>query len=189
MSLFDDAVRYWDGVDLMSCTVDLPAFSGYCDRLSRLYANGGASFRTYRLTSRWTQGSEFDELSLITYLIKSRVPTHPRIIQDFGGYRIEESVNLGVAFKEIHPYELPGLLAILLQVGGAYSPRVQDMERFDAALSAAREIASGDLNGVNVWISHQAWSSYFHDVAWDVSLVLFRPIDRLLMVLMATDTD
>ncbi len=187
MSTYDSSVRFWDSVEISPLNYDLPALSLYCRELGEAYSNGTVLLRTYQLGTIPVDSP--DELLAVTCLLKSRLPAHPRIMQDFGSYRLNEGANREREFQEIHPFELPGLLATRLQAGGAYSSIRKDMECFRRSLAAALDFCGGDLNTINVWECRSAWSSFFKDVAWDLTLILLRPSDRLLGVVMATDED
>jgi hypothetical protein len=190
MSLYDDASRRWNALTLAPRALDLPRFQEWCDRLAGEYRNGRVVFKTYD-TGGLGGGERGSALHEFSYLLKSRLPVHPIVARDFAPCVADDRVNREQVFGEMHPYELPGMLAVTLQSGGAYSPDVAQpgMMAFTIAMAAALEIAGGDLNRIRVWSCGLAWSSFFRDVAWDVTLVILRPDDGLLALVMATDED
>jgi uncharacterized protein (TIGR02996 family) len=82
--------------------------------------------------------------------------------------------------------------------GGAYGPGRQGAYgRLDAWASLAG-LVGADTDDVEtvaglasrcLWVSFEAASEWFYDVAWDVGLLVVRPDGRSLAVLAATDTD
>lgn len=100
------------------------------------------------------------------------------------------SFDESIAFDWGSPFTLDGELARALVLGGAY-------KKFDGTARDAKSLGMrvcDSLFGerfldVEVFRCWKAWSPWFHDVAWDSTIVL---IDRRLQevsVLVSTDTD
>lgn len=93
-------------------------------------------------------------------------------------------------FNWISPVELPGSLASILVRGGAYGENIPKARKaMELGYAAAEALLAEDFETPQVFVSNVAWSSFFCDVAWDYSLVVVRPADRHIEVLLATDTD
>lgn len=94
-------------------------------------------------------------------------------------------------FAPTDEFELCAFLASTLQRGGAYTPSDHATLRdaFDHAITAVASLSSSPYKPS--WslalFSESAWSSFFFNIAWDVSVILVeRPFAT---VLLATDTD
>ena len=86
-------------------------------------------------------------------------------------------------FEKAHAPSLSGTLAAILHEGGAYD-RVKD-----AAEPFARHLLGEEHTDTAVYTSHAPWSSFFNDIAWDHTWVIYRPDLRLVHCIAATDTD
>jgi hypothetical protein len=94
-------------------------------------------------------------------------------------------------FSASDEFELCAFLARALQRGGAYTPsdRLHLRAAFEPAIDVMESLSS-DAHKPS-WslalLSESAWSDFFFDVAWDVSVIAVeRPS---ITVLLATDTD
>jgi hypothetical protein len=103
----------------------------------------------------------------------------------------EPVADLESRFVTTDEFELCAFLARILQRGGAYTPRDHATlrEAFDHAIAAVASLSSNPHKPS--WslalLSESAWSSFFFNVAWDVSVILVeRPF---VTVLLATDSD
>ena len=96
----------------------------------------------------------------------------------------------GVAFQSSNPLTLDGELAKSLLWGGAY-------EKFRGTASEAKELGSqfcasvfGDrFLEIEVFACWNAWSEWFHDIAWDCTFLIVDRRNQSVVVLASTDTD
>jgi len=103
----------------------------------------------------------------------------------------EPVVDVESNFAPTDEFGLCAFLARTLQRGGAYTPsdHATLREAFDHAIAAVSSLSSRPHKPS--WslalLAESAWSSFFFDIAWDVSVILVeRPF---VTVLLATDTD
>ena len=188
MSLFDDSSKFWKEIQCQYVGEASGKIADYIRALSQEYSNGGVLFQQFRITSRFHSTENSDE-DLFLSLASIKLFNLPIIREKFGNYQVNADFDFSKGFFEMPGYDLPGHLARILQNGGAYSSPKKDMKSFYLALDAALEMTLGDLNRGRILACESAWSDFFHDVAWDVTLVVYRPEDYYLGILLATDVD
>ena len=94
-------------------------------------------------------------------------------------------------FEFDNPFLFDGQLAARLFTGGAYGAS-QNIEA-----KAAKQLAMGFCDAVfqqrygdvSLFSSYDAWTPWFHGIAWDWTAILFDRRDRRLSILAVTDTD
>jgi hypothetical protein len=59
----------------------------------------------------------------------------------------------------------------------------------ELATAVAEAMLGGDFDNTQVFVAHEAWSSFFYDVAWDYTCLVVHPSRRRIEVILATDTD
>ena len=186
MSLFDDSVEFWSSINLSIRKVPSPFLDRYLALLRERYSNGTVIQNVFSFQF-FKNSEEFVDEKLYSYLVKQKLFQKSEVISAFENYELHSDYYK--SFAELHAYELPGLLAIILQAGGAYSPLKFDMANYELAFNAAVEVANGDLNNAKILYSGSAWSSFFYDVAWDHTIVVYLPAGNTINIIMATDVD
>lgn len=93
-------------------------------------------------------------------------------------------------FTAFTPFHLGAALSEILYWGGAYSDREHyASEARKLGEAAAEELLAGDYEEPEFFISREAWSEFFMNGKWDNTIILIRPHERLIHVLMSTDAD
>ena len=93
-------------------------------------------------------------------------------------------------FFQSSSFHLGGDLASTLHNGGAYeSPKWEGTKSKELGENAAVEMIGNDYDSTAVFVSQGSWCSFFYDVAWDYSWVVYNRKNRNLHILMITDTD
>ncbi len=188
MSIFDESVAFWKTIKIEHIKNESGIVKTYTDLLREKYSNGSVIYNEFKLTPNYVSNN-FDSTNIFRYLFKSELVRKDEIQSHFPAYTINTETNLNNEFHESHPYELPGVLGIILQNGGAYSKILDDMKFYEIGLETAKYLTNNDLNNGYFISSRSAWNSYFYDVAWDYTLIIHRPKDNFLAIMMATDTD
>jgi hypothetical protein len=184
MSLFDQSVKFWESVNISTNSESSKPAGQYIPLLSECYAN--VIYKVFNF--EYTQESlEFSKNQLFSYLVKQKLFEKPELQLAFESYNLY--TDFSKHFQEIHPYELPGALAIILQEGGAYSSRNIDMKNYELGLNFSLEMTNGDLNSAIILSSNSSWSTFFYDVAWDHTIVVYVPSKNFMSIILATDTD
>jgi len=87
-------------------------------------------------------------------------------------------------------YELEGAITHLLLVGGAYRNAGLSEEQARGLSRAFVDALVGNARlQTSVYRISGAWTDWFHDIAWDATFVIYRPVARRWTLFCATDTD
>jgi hypothetical protein len=116
----------------------------------------------------------------------------PPVVAGLPALGIQEPLRAEPDFRFGSAFTLDGELAAILVQGGAY-PKF----RFQGTAREAKEVGArfcdalfGDrFTEVVVYISHTAWSSWFKNVAWDITWLGFDRRESRVWLLCLTDTD
>ena len=93
-------------------------------------------------------------------------------------------------FRIDNAFLFDGQLAARLHSGGAYShPRGDGKAEKQLALDFCDTLFQQRFSEVSLFTSHEAWTPWFHGIAWDWTAVLFDRRRRMLHILAVTDTD
>jgi hypothetical protein len=85
---------------------------------------------------------------------------------------------------------LEGELAGMLSRGGAYVPYAgTDAEAKQLAAAAARDLLQDRYEDFRVFFSDVPWTSWFFDIAWDVTWLLVDDANHEVTIIVSTDTD
>lgn len=190
LPMFDIAMKMWKEIDFLAQDEEATDLSTYLNCLRGTYGNGTVLHKTFSIpehpdfidfVSRGALHSAyfFDRF----WRTRSVSAALPFELSELNFY----STNL---FQWIHAVELPGSLASVLVRGGAYGQGVPSARKaMEFSTAAAESILDGDFDNTKVFVAHQAWSSFFYDVAWDYTCLVVQPDKRRIEVILATDTD
>lgn len=180
----------WREVDFPLCSDDFPRVTDFVRALSACYTNGRVVHRCFRMPVHpifewYASRDKFHEMGFFekVWLCPSVESELPMKIDDLNFY------SRGI-FEPSSPFVMGGLLAWTLFCGGAYSLNpASAREAKQLSDSAAEELIGDAYDSTLLYKCDSAWSDFFHDVAWDSTWVLIVPKDRLIHVILATDTD
>jgi hypothetical protein len=159
-----------------------PAIASYVDELGSLYgsvvyvelelsldaalaalATDAENWKYSRLLERlWDLGA-----------VAAALPPLPRRAEDLAGH-----------FFRVDLFDLAAFLGRTLHQGGAYSTGTERSAALALGSGAARELLDG---AEGAYLSESAWCGFFHDVAWDRSVVVLPP--GRVRILLASDSD
>lgn len=190
LPMFDRAMNMWKEIDFLVQDEEVTDLSAYLNCLRDIYGNGTVMHKTFSVpehpdfmdfVSRGALHSAyFFERFWRARSVSSVLPFELRELNFY-------STDL---FRWIHAVELPGSLASTLVRGGAYGQGVPPARKaMELATAAAEAMLGGDFENTQVFIAHEAWSSFFCDVAWDYTCLVVQPDRRRIEVILATDTD
>jgi hypothetical protein len=184
------AKRLWRAVELRPLRETPPDVETYLTELRRVNVNGGAVFASFEVQGNrefdwFATRNRWDEMKFF-----SRVITHPSLRSHVPEVTKDAMFGEAIEFEWGSSLVLDGELARALVTGGAY-------KRFEGTPRAAKEIGArvcdalfGDrFLDVEVFRCWKAWSSWFHDVAWDSTWVLIDRRFQRVSFLFSTDTD
>jgi hypothetical protein len=115
---------------------------------------------------------------------------HPAIRTALGELSIPSNPQFESGFSMENQFAFDGTLASMLYHGGAYSRGTGDGRKEHAlALEVCNAMFGLRFGEIICCSNGNAWSSWFHGVAWDLTAVLFDRRMRKLWVLTVTDTD
>lgn len=93
-------------------------------------------------------------------------------------------------FRIDNAFLFDGQLAACLYRGGAYThPSGDGRSAKELALRFCDALFQHRFADLSLFTSHDAWTPWFHGIAWDWTAVLFDRRNRLLHILATTDTD
>ena len=187
---FDDRKQMWESVAFNQCKTKFPHAERYIRKLRNLYSNGAVEFMSFgmpkhRIWDWYSSRNQYHELGFFKYFwCHSDVVKHfPHKLDDINFFDMK-------VFNHSSPYVLGGELAWILVGGGAYKQfKGQGNEAKKIGEEAAAELIDDNYDQVLVYHSGSAWCSFFYDVAWDHSFVVFDQRRHLIHVILATDTD
>jgi hypothetical protein len=162
----------------------------YLQALRHVYTNGDALYARFQVEGNedfnwFATRNRWDEIAFF-----SRFFLHPVVASSLSKVTKDVRFDESVTFEWGSSLTLDGEFARSLVIGGAYkkfegTPREAKAlgMRVTDALFGDRYL---DIETFRCW---KAWSSWFHDVAWDSTLVLIDRRLQAISVLVATDTD
>ena len=94
-------------------------------------------------------------------------------------------------FEFDNPFLFDGQLAARLFTGGAYgsSQKIEAKAAKQLAMGFCDAVFQQRYGDVSLFSSYDAWTPWFHGIAWDWTAILFDRRDRRLSILAVTDTD
>jgi len=176
-------------IGLDPVTLPEKPFSDFLRCLRESHSNGGAHIAAFEVLPDtifdwFASRNRLSDDELIDTLI-----THPAIRAALGEVRMPEtkaSTGLGLA----DPFLLDGRFARCLHAGGAYWNAESDGKASKTlALDVCEAMFGLRYGEVALLESVQAWTPWFHNIAWDLTEVVFDRRLRRLWVFVITDTD
>lgn len=190
----DEIVASWADLRWEARDLDEPALDRYLDALGSTRTNGGYLVGRWRavacsdVTHWFASRNRLDEYELFRTLVvssafRSRLPDL-KVPDDPG------RVPGGLTEEWAGSLTLDGAWAGLLVEGGAYGRFAGTAREAKTIAAAATDALMGDrFEDFRVDVSHEAWTPWFADVAWDATYVLTDLRDAEVTVLCMTDTD
>jgi len=185
---FEDRKLMWQNLKVEAAKHDCPNLTLYLKELRKLYLNGGAEFQSFYIGESavldwYISRNQFSECFFFwKFWLNSKVQKHLPI------KNIVEDSYRDFAFSSA--FHLAGDLASILSWGGAYKDsniRGADLMRLSQSVSDS--LIGDRYEDFSVFINGQCWCEYFHDIAWDRTVVVLDKRKRLIHIMMSTDTD
>jgi hypothetical protein len=115
---------------------------------------------------------------------------HPAIRTSLSEVAIPSNPQFERGFNMEDQFAFAGTLASMLYHGGAYSRGTGDgRQEHTLALEVCEAMFGLRFGEISCSFNNNAWTSWFHGVAWDLTQVLFDRRMRKLWILTVTDTD
>lgn len=180
----------WEAIDFKEVRTSLPAVERFVKELGSLYENGTISFATFSLPIQsafdwYVSRGEFHEMGFFEHFWRKEGPSRifPYELKNLNFF--DRSI-----FSPSSPFLLGGNLAWKLSRGGAYQAfKRGGLEAKHLGEEAALEMLDGDFDNPFVFDCDATWSSFFLDVGWDYTNIIINPKERIVHILLATDTD
>ncbi len=172
--------------------LELP--TGPCEKflkcLRERHSNGGAQLAAFEVGPNpvfdwFVSRNQLTENRLLDWLV-----LHPAIIESFPDLHISAVPKDVKGFEWFDPFQYEGMLASRLYRGGAYwiENGTGRAER-ELALELCDAMFGLRFAEVTCYLSYDAWSPWFKDIAWDLTAILFDKKIRKLWMLAVTDVD
>jgi hypothetical protein len=162
----------------------------FLEDIRELYDNGGAFLSGFDISPDsvfdwFASRNRLSEDGLLDSLLLN--PAIRNALPDIYG-NAPQKIETGLAFYD--PFMLDGVLLRILYYGGAYSKNEGDGRAEKAfAIHVCEAMFESRFGEVSCYLTHKAWSSWFKDVAWDLTVAVFDRRTRRLWILATTDTD
>ncbi len=185
---FPDRKKMWGSLHIEVIPTVPAATRKYVEHLDTIYSNGFAKYGCFwlgesELLDWYCSRGQFKELRFF-----ENIWAQEPVKSYFGIDKIDGQSN--TQFTASSPFVLGGSLAWVLDSGGAYGkPSWSGAESKRLGEAAAIELIASDYKNSVVFNSNYGWCNLFYHVAWDYTLVVLNKKERLLHLLIATDTD
>lgn len=180
----------WRSVEIQPVDGVTPAVKEYLGELRRVNVNGGAAYARFEVKGNrdfdwFATRNRWDEIAFF-----SRFLSHPVVSSRLPEVGKDAKFDESITFTWGSSLTLDGELARVLVFGGAY-------KQYEGTPSEAKHLGArvckalfGDrFLDVEVFWCWKAWSSWFHDVAWDSTCVVINRRLQVVSLLVSTDTD
>ncbi len=184
----------WSSLRWVPRNPESPALTAYLAEVAHSHSNGRYLFGQWRAVeysdvAQWfISRNRLDEYELFRLLFTSDV-----VRQTLPDLAVPAILGRDVGGLRQHPagaLVLDGLWAHLISGGGAYQRFAGTAREAKTLAAAAVDALVGDrFEDFRVDITHDAWTPWFHGVAWDSTYVLTDLRDAQITVLCITDTD
>ena len=186
---FADVLAMTQRIGLNRITLPNKPFSDFLRCLRESHRNGGAHIAAFdvlpdNIFDWFASRNRLSDEELIDTLM-----THPAIRAALGELAISEiKPSTGLALAD--PFLLDGRFARCLHAGGAYwTAKNNGKSAKTLALDVCDAMFGLRYGEVALVESFQAWTPWFHGIAWDLTEVIFDRRLRRLWVFVITDTD
>jgi hypothetical protein len=178
----------WSRATATAIPTNNDAVKGYVKALAEEYSNGPVVYREFRLEldeqvfamAAHYENWQFSQLLDLLWLVPGVAEQISRLGR-IGSEVVEH-------FTPADVFELSSHLGRMLHQGGAYSTASKPVAP-SIALGTACAQALMDGEDARAFTANTVWCQFFHDVAWDQSVVVVVPSRQRVKVLLATDTD
>jgi hypothetical protein len=199
---FNDAQDMCKRVDLTFVEKPLVATAKALEFLRESHSNGGALFAAFHFGDSahfdWFASrnrlAEFDILPSLLRREEVRLRLSELQIPVETAFNASSrtcSTATADGFKMESSFLFDGHLAQSLYAGGAYGAKSGPgaKEAKQLALAVCDELFERRFSEVSAFNNYDAWTPWFHGIAWDWTAVLFDRRERVLSILAITDTD
>lgn len=169
-----------------------PALDRYLEQVAATHVHGGYLVGRWRAveysdTVAWfTARNRMEEFGLLRVFFDDAV-----VREGLAALRIPSPLpDIGFEQQWSGSLSLDGVLAGVIVSGGAYENfRGPAREAKALAAAAVEALTQNRFEDFRVDVSHEAWTPWFHDIAWDHTYVLTDNANAEVTVLCITDTD
>jgi hypothetical protein len=186
---FQDREEMWRVLDFPLHAGSYPGVAAYLGALRRRYQHGRVLFHSFKVPVHpvfdWYLERNLRDSGFFEKFWKSRTPAaaFPFKLLELNFFELS-------LFTLASPFHVGADLSSILFAGGAYSkssgwgPEAKRLGNAEAS-----ELINEDYETSSYYTCGFAWSEFFHDVAWDSTLVIISKRERLIHAILATDTD
>jgi hypothetical protein len=176
----------WSEVQYEEVKINDSRLESYLTALRKLYANGQVLLYCFQPVDN----TIFDEAHRqdrqdFEYLLGSFI-NNPSVVANLEDIKLTTKTVLVPKHDILSSFEMEGSLTHLLLRGGAYISFPHEEESRKLA-RAFMESLGHDYS--QVFRIPGAWTDWFFDIAWDMTFIVFNPVQRKWWALCMTDTD
>ena len=187
---FEERASIWKSIRVDPTNSQIKNTDRFVESLRACYDNGDVGFfqfsvegndhlSWYASRNRWLEINFFEEFFQL-----------PALQEQMKEILIGINLSKESVFNWGSAYTIDGELARVLKSGGAYgkfSGSGNDAKVLAGTL--CRSIFEERYEDIQVYENHRAWSSWFHNVAWDYTFCWIDHKKHEISILCATDTD
>jgi hypothetical protein len=185
---FQDRKKMWESLDVRPVTAVCDPLEEYLDALAGVYRNGKVVYQAFQIGHDavfqwfWSRHRLKEMFFFDTFMTLGPVE------QTLGLESIDDELNK--KFEWLSPLLMPGYMAWALDSGGPYErPAMSTLQIRDMANAAVDAMIEGKYENTLFFHSNAPWAAFFMDIAWDHTWVLIQIEERIVHVILATDTD
>ena len=184
-----ELIGLWNSIKLSRLHNWTASTSTLRDKISETHCNGGIQLHKYKISGNrhfdwFAQRNRLDEIDFLKNIFRHK---------DLEDYRTDlEIYNNNPKVKAIKYwtdiYELPGRLSRIMGLGGAYKS-IDQRHAWTIATDFIKDEFENrfeEFNSYGFVIEEAQW---FHDIAWDSSILLFDKRKYEIIIIDITDTD
>lgn len=185
---FQDRKKMWETLDVRPVTAVCNPRKEYLEALAGVYLNGKVVHQAFRIGHDAVFQWYWSRNQLKEMFFFDKFMALGQVKRALGVEDIIDELNQ--KFEWLSPLLMPGHMAWALDSGGAYErPKMSALQIRNMADAAVDGMIDGKYENSLFFLSNAPWASFFMDVAWDHTWVLTQIEERIVHIILATDTD
>ncbi len=179
----------WKSGTFKEFRLNSPIVQRFINTFNKEFDNGGTIIHCFQVTNHQVfRELPWKEEKYETYF--NKLLSSPDIRNNITELNINDPLETEIGLKEMNSLILDGDFAITLMWGGAYSESDRDASEAKKLGQMMCDYMFQDrYSEVKVFHSAQAWTDWFHGIAWDSTWLIFDETELKLWLICMTDED
>ncbi len=168
---------------------DEPAITKFINSINECYCNGGIIFKQFVLNKDELCDTIFHNHKSCRNWV-NKILTSQTLQNEIPELDDIQEIQFKDNFWRTDIFSLPGDLAALIYHGGAYSDdSISCVDAYSIALNFTKAISNNRYSEFHMFSLGWEWSSWFYNIVWDYSVLLFDKKNNVVTLICITDTD